>query len=469
MAICFDDTIAAVASPPGAAVRGLIRISGQHVRDVFGRLLNHDPFPETVRRATAVPVTIPVAGGDLSLSGELLYWPNHRSFTGEPLAELHFVGSPPLIEEVLEQVCVSGARPAERGEFTLRAFLAGRIDLVQAEAVLGVIDAVGQVELETALSQLGGGISGKIAVVREQLLLHLADLEAGLDFVEEDIDFVSRPELMRRLEEAEVWLEQLLKQAFDRMQTTGRWRIVLGGLPNAGKSTLFNKLTENDAALVSPVPGTTRDYLSAPVDCDGTQCDFVDTAGWETARDGIEEAAAVLRTDQFDRADLIVWCTSSVLTEEEANLDQHLLSQLQDHNGEILRIRTKADLDLANDASLSETNSHSFNEVLPGGVLAVSAESGQGVAALRAEVARRLSTATQGSEMIGTTAARCSESLRHAQAGVHRAKSLIGTSSGDELIALELRDVLEHLGRIVGQVYTDDILDRIFSRFCIGK
>lgn len=457
MSICFDDTIAAVASPPGGAVRGLIRISGRHVRGVFERLLNCDPFPEKVQRATAVSVTIPVAEGALSMPGELLYWPNHRSFTGEPLAELHFVGSPPLIEEVLEQVYVSGARPAERGEFTLRAFLAGRIDLVQAEAVLGVIDAVGHVELETALSQLGGGISGKIAVVREQLLLHLADLEAGLDFVEEDIDFVSRPELIRRLEEAELWLNQLLEQASDRMQSTGRWRVVLGGLPNAGKSTLFNTLTANDAALVSPVPGTTRDYLSAPVDCDGIQCDFVDTAGWETARDGIEEAAAVLRTDQFERANLIVWCTASNLTDEEAELDQRLLDQLQEHNVDILRIRTKVDLAPAGDANLIDA------------VLSVSAESGQGVEALRTEVARRLSTAIHGSGMIGTTAARCSESLRHAQLGVQRAKGLIGTGSGDELIALELRDVLEHLGRIVGQVYTDDILDRIFSRFCIGK
>ncbi|SFJ25039.1 tRNA modification GTPase [Planctomicrobium piriforme] len=498
MAFCFDDTIAAIASAPGPALRGLIRISGANVREVLERLLgsefaaasprketseltgacgtdavqgesndNSAPHPRplspeyrgegslktTSKTARQLSVAIPVADGTLQLPAQLLYWPNRRSFTGEPLAELHLPGSPPLLEEVLARIFLCGARPAERGEFTLRAFLAGRIDLVQAEAVLGVIDAADPKELETALSQLGGGISLKIALAREQLLLHLADLEAGLDFVEEDIEFVSRPALQARLDEALQLVQGLLNQTAARMLSTGRLRVVLAGLPNAGKSTLFNLLLGADAALVSPVAGTTRDYLTGVLNCDGTTCDLVDTAGWETARDGIEEAAALLREDQFDRAQLIVWCTAADLTSEMAALDARLLEQCRAACDNVLQIATKSDLAGESRAQL----------------LSVSAGQGSGIAELRKEIAGRLSTAGSGSEIIGSTAARCEESLRHAWLGIERARGLIDTAAGDELIALELREVLEHLGRIVGQTYTDDILDRIFSRFCIGK
>ncbi|HWL08358.1 MAG TPA: GTPase, partial [Planctomicrobium sp.] len=258
MSLRLDDTIAAIASAPGSSLRGIIRISGHNVGDLVQRLFNQEFTSDSgsVQTARAHQVSI-LLEGDLSLTVRLLFWPDHRSFTGEPLAELHGIGSPPLLEEILQRICVSGARPADRGEFTLRAFLAGRIDLVQAEAVLGVIDAADSEELTTALEQLGGGISSKIAAAREQLLLHLADLEAGLDFVEEDIDFVSRPDLLLRLTDAEHWVELLLTQATDRLQSTGRRRVVLAGLPNAGKSTLFNHLAGAEAALVSPTPGTT--------------------------------------------------------------------------------------------------------------------------------------------------------------------------------------------------------------------
>ncbi len=457
MAFSLHDTIAALASAPGSAVRGIIRISGGDTIDLLRRLVVDSAPLTNIRHPQSVPVDIPLDQGRLKFTGDLLLWPNHRSYTGEVLAELHLPGAPVLLEEVLEQIHVLGARPAERGEFTLRAFLAGRIDLVQAEAVLGVIDAGNEQELKTALSQLGGGLSEKISITREQLLLHLADLEAGLDFVEEDIEFVSRPELLQRLQEAAHWVDLLLQQAHERLQTTGRRKVVLAGQPNAGKSTLFNALAQADAALVSPIAGTTRDYLSTTIDCDGVPVEIIDTAGYETARDGIELAAAELRDDQFRRADLILWCRAASLSESESQHDFDLCSEFAVPSRPQMLVLTKSDLASEDAVPRSEE------------ATLVSGTSGSGIELLKSRVAHHFSSATPPSEIIGSTAARCVESLRQSRSGLERAESLIQQGAGDELIAVELRDVLDQLGKIVGQVYTDDILDRIFSRFCIGK
>ncbi|WP_437228816.1 tRNA modification GTPase [Planctomicrobium sp. SH661] len=447
-----QDTIAAIASAPGPSLRGIIRISGPEVESVLCRLLgNEDWIDRTSRLARRHEILIPIADRTLTLPAHLLYWPTERSFTGERLAEIHLLGSPPLLNEVLGMILTSGARPAERGEFTLRAFLAGRIDLVQAEAVLGVIDAGNSFELRTALAQLAGGISTRMEILREELLLHLADLEAGLDFVEEDIEFVAREELLRRLHSARELLNELLQQSSDRMLTSARLKVVLAGLPNAGKSTLFNWLCGRQSALVSSIAGTTRDYLTAAIRHAGTSFDLVDTAGWERARDEIESAAGNLRTEQLQRADLVIWCSAADLSDEEALQDQALREECEREAAALLHLQTKGDCGS------------------PTGILTVSAERNQGLDLLLNAIAARLSTTPTDTEMIGATAARCQESLQHAIFGIDRAIDSIAAHAGDELIALELREVLEHLGRIVGRVYTDDILDRIFSRFCIGK
>lgn len=459
----MNETIAAIASPPGPGLRGIIRISGSEVSNVLSRLLRQTDWKadDPQRRSTVprrLPVQIPIGQDDLKLSAHVCFWPTHRSFTGESLAELHLIGAPPLLNEVLSRILTSGARPAERGEFTLRAFLAGRIDLVQAEAVLGVIDAGNSQELQTALAQLAGGISGRLADLREELLLHLADLEAGLDFVEEDLEFVQRDELLARLQSARSMFSELLEQNSNRMLSQSRMKVVLAGLPNAGKSTLFNQLIGRQAALVSSMAGTTRDYLSAALSVSGTFFDLVDTAGWEHARDGIEAAAAELREDQLQRANLVVWCSPPDLSSEEQRLDEALRTQCLLVNPTMLHIQTKNDL-------LKSADTFKAESALP----VVSAEQGTGLEELLATIAARLSTIRGDAEMIGATAARCEESLQHARQGIDRAIAALVDQAGDEFISLELRDVLDHLGRIMGQVYTDDILDRIFSRFCIGK
>jgi len=463
----LDDTIGALASAAGAAGRGIIRLSGPAavtlVESVF------EPADGEQRNSVR---TASARAGMLRLEGlrapapVLIYaWPNRRSYTGQPVVEIHAPGSPPLLEAILANLFERGIRPAGAGEFTLRAFLAGRIDLLQAEAVLGVIDAADVSNLTTALRQLAGGISEPIANLRNGLMNLLADLEAGLDFVEEDIQFVSRDEVARRISAANFEVDRLLAQCESRMQSAGRARIVLAGLPNAGKSTLFNALVGREAALVSRTAGTTRDYLRGEFDWRGLAVELSDTAGWEgeqgqdasdfaTTLDEVSEAAQAVAEKQWEQADLIIWCSACDLEPSERPAEATIVDRLRSRGRSLIVVYTKSDLESA---------------CRPTG-LVISAISGTGLAELAAECARTLAGERFGtSAIIGTTAARCRECLSHSRQSLTRASLAAESRMGDELLALEIRDAVDDLGRILGAVYTDDILDRIFSRFCIGK
>jgi tRNA modification GTPase len=379
------------------------------------------------------------------------------------------------LERVLEDLYRSGVRPARPGEFTLRAFLAGKIDLVQAEAVLGVIDAHNDAELRTALDQLAGGISRQLAELRFDLIDLLSDLEAGLDFVEEDIEFVTRQELSTRVAEARRFVESLLEQSETRMTSATKPKVVLAGLPNAGKSTLFNHLARKPLALVSEAEGTTRDYLRADVTCRGVGFELIDTAGWEDETAGIAGAAQEQRTDQLHRAALVLWCSAS---------DQDVQQQLSDDAAyqrscaeltSILRVWTKCDLPSGGRQPRGcglHDGSHNQGAHAPRSEdVLISAQAEIGLDELRQRIAERLAgSGSRTSAWLGMTAARCRDSLTQAAAALQRAEVAANTAShSEELLAVDLRDALDHLGIIVGAVYTDDLLDRIFSKFCIGK
>ncbi len=469
MSLEFEDTIAALASPPGPAARGIVRVSGSVVCNVLDVIFEADD-PDawrTQRRGAgrhpgAIWLATEACADDSELAGRtrlpvaVHLWPTRRSYTGQPMAELHLAGSPPLLEAVLSMLFDNDVRPARPGEFTLRAFLAGRVDLLQAEAVLGVIDAHDHEELNLALQQLAGGLSGKLSAVRGDLLDLLAELEAGLDFVEEDIEFVSRADVQDRVSAARETLDELLKQAAGRMQSTGRSRVVLAGLPNAGKSTLFNVLAGRPAALVSEVEGTTRDYLTASLDRDGLNVELIDTAGWETDADQIMSAAGGLRADQFEQSDVIVWCSACDLDELACAADAEIYSRVKQQHRHLIRVWTKSDVVPPQGAEETE--------------LLVSAQADVGLPELLEAVSRQLSATHSGSrQLLGTTAARSRASLVAAGESLRRAFAVAESGEGEELVALEVREALDHLGRILGVVYTDDVLDRVFSKFCIGK
>lgn len=453
----LEQTIAALASPPGPSARGIVRITGPDVAKVVaggfrvpsGILISSSRPQRDVGHwlVSDSPVRIPC---------ELWYWPTVRSYSGQPTAELHLPGSPPLVEHVLQDVYRRGVRPARPGEFTLRAFLAGKMDLLQAEAVLGVIDACQHAELQTALDQLAGGISSRFAELRRDLLDVLADLEAGLDFVDEDIEFVSRSDLLSRVETARQFLESMIDQASSRMTSRTVPKVVLAGLPNAGKSTLFNRLAEKSLALISPQAGTTRDYLRTELSWNGVRFELIDTAGYDDDSSGIEELAQGQRSDQFQRANLIVWCSSSDQTPPQLLLDEAALSEMKTTAIPLLRLWTKCDRET------SMPHRYDTN---------ISAHTGFGLIEFQQRLSKLLTEENiRSTAWLGMTAARCQESLEQASAALKRAEGTArDLDAGDELLAIDLREALDHLGHIVGAVYTDDLLDRIFSKFCIGK
>ena len=283
------DTIAAVASPPGPGLRGLVRISGPKAWSVALAEFEPDRAAPRPDRPEVLTGRILLAELGRRLPSLVALWPGPRTYTGQPLAEIHTPGAPPLVQCVLELCLNHGARLAEAGEFTLRAFLNGKLDLTRAEAVLGVIDARDTNQLDAALRQLAGGLAGPIERLRDRLLDVLAHLEAGLDFVDEDdVDPIGRAALCRELDAGSEELSRLASRFRDRDRPETRPRVVLIGPPNAGKSRLFNAMVGEQRAIVSPIAGTTRDYLSAPVVLDGLEVVVVDTAGLEDVDRPIE-------------------------------------------------------------------------------------------------------------------------------------------------------------------------------------
>jgi tRNA modification GTPase len=449
----LDDTIAALASAPGPAARSVIRVSGQQVVERLRSVLRGTDWPvDALPRRYHVEILV---DEECPLRLSLFLWPTNRSYTGQPMAELHLIGSPPLVEEVLSQLFADGIRPARPGEFTLRAFLAGRIDLVQAEAVLGIIDADDHEELQLALGQLAGGISSQLQTIQTDLISLLGDLEAGLDFVEEDIEFVTQQQIVDRIDSLCERLETLQSQATDRMVTAAQPRVVLAGLPNAGKSTLFNALAGQDSALVSEVAGTTRDYLSAAVLMGNTSVELIDTAGMESANEGVDSVAQSLGRGQHEHADLLIWCTAANLNGQQTAVDSQSRAELEVPIDRIVFVTTKGDL--------AEENGKDCHCM-------VSATTADGLDQLRSVIVSRLSNPVASQrQMLGSTSARCHESLNNGLESLQSARETTVRQAGDELIAVELRIALDAIGRILGVVYTDDILDHIFSNFCIGK
>ena len=455
MTVDVEDTVAAIATAPGNAARGIVRVSGREALACVARCcspgtraqLEHSEvshrFPAIVQ--TAPPISeVPV---------DLFVWPTERSFSRQPTVEIHAIGSAPLLGAILRAVCDAGARLARPGEFTLRSFLAGRLDLAQAEAVLGVIDAANQAELRVALEQAAGGLSGVIEGLRQRLLELLAHLEAGMDFVDEDIQFIEQEHLQSELTSIRTQLTDLEIRFRDRGQGAGTPRVVLRGAPNVGKSSLFNALADGGKALVSDASGTTRDYLVQQIESEGVMFQLIDTAGVEEAvQDPLVVSVQTAMQTQWSSAHLELFCLDATREPSEWERSQLSATSLIPR----MVVWTKADL------------------TLPVGVrpdaVVTSSQTGLGLGSLKSAVAERLNQANSvRGEVVSCTAARCRGSLRGATQRISAALPWVAAAAGEELIAVEVRAALDEIGQIVGAVYTDDILDQIFSRFCIGK
>jgi tRNA modification GTPase len=488
-----NDTICAIATAPSGAARGMVRLSGSRSIAVASHVFqSHSCAPlEELRQPSAVRGEIQANhnGALRRLPCDLFVWPTHRSYTREPVVELHTFGSPPVLEAIITEICACGARLAEPGEFTMRAFLAGRIDLTQAEAVLGVIDARAATDLSTALTQMAGGLSKPFQHLRDELLQLLAELEAGLDFVEEDIEFVSQEETVQRLQSGAQMLAQIANQMASRHAGISDKQIVLLGKPNAGKSSLFNALVKRygcragtdqiqpSAALVSPHRGTTRDYLIATVSLGEISCEIVDTAGIdETTNNDADSAAADSPSSRNNPTTEIAAASKALAERRRASATVRVLC-------------VEANADCGSDASSVATQSTNYDVLvvtkgdllwhpdrlphpLPNRPLVVTSSlRGTGLDEL-CIILRSILTSertAQRGQAVAATANRCRESIHLAEGSLTRAMELASAEMGHELVAVELRAALHELGKVVGTVYTDDLLDRIFSTFCIGK
>lgn len=435
-----EDTIAALATPAAPGGRAIVRLSGPRSFAILNSIFSAaDTLPPPPGRFVSGVVTMPDVPAPLAAG--LFFWPAPHSYTGQDVAELHTLSCPPLIERLVAALLSAGARAAGPGEFTQRAFLAGKLDLTRAEAVGAVIDAAGRTDLKQALAQLAGGMARPLAALREDLLDLLADVEATLDFADEDIQFIKSEEMLLRLGAALAQVTLIGKQLDGRALAGQSFRVALTGRPNAGKSSLFNALA-GARALVSDVPGTTRDYLTARLDLGGVKVELLDTPGIQTGGDGIETQAQALGRRQVSEADLLLVCV-----EAGSQPDESETALLADPRG--VNIATKCDL----------------KQGLFG--LPTSAVTGTGMAELKALIARRGRERSEPS--LAPSIGRCRHHVNSCLDHLRRAHAIVLEEDPSEILALELREALHQLGEMAGAVYTDDLLDRIFSRFCMGK
>ena len=458
-----EDTIVAIASPHGSGIRGIVRLSGPRAIDCIAKLFYAD-CDEDIRSLASTDF---VAGrlncNGVEIPGNLLVWPTEKSFTKQPSAEFHTFGSTSVLELAVSELCQNGARPAEPGEFTMRAFLSGRLDLTQAEAVLAVIDAKNRKQLDVAIDQLAGGMGSRLTDSRNELVAALAELEAGLDFVEEDIEFISNDAMIAKLQSALDSIQQLLSQLSERDTKNDRFRVSLFGIPNAGKSTLFNCLAGEDLAIVSDIQGTTTDRVSVAFEIDGQSIELVDTAGVEEVDTpgSIQSVSQEHRKLETIQSDLAILCISAA--EEPLRIEEQML-QLEELSCDSVEI-VLTQIDRIEAAQLEAIKAR-----LAVSIHATSAASSVGVDALRQQIGQAArDSQTSESAIIGSTMLRTGQSLQEALAAIESALFAAKDGIGEEVVASEVRSALDCIGLIVGTIYTDDVLDVVFGKFCIGK
>ena len=429
----LDDTIVALSSAAGLAPRAIVRMSGRAAPRIAKAFC---PEFDSLPVGRFFQGKLRLANFHAPIQADIYHFVAPRTYTGQDVVEIHTISCQPIVDLLISECLNAGARAAQPGEFTLRAFLAGKLDLTRAEAVLGVIEANDRHELQHALMQLAGGMAQPMRELREDLLNLLADIEAGLDFTEEDIHFVATDDLLMRLGNGLAYLTLMRKQIEQRSLGQRRFRVVLAGKPNAGKSSLFNALVGNEAALVSAEPGTTRDYLVKTIEIDGVHIELIDTAGERETEDSIEASAQALGKQQLGEADLILQC---VACDDPVPIMPHCLP-----------IATKADLGMA-----------------PANLLTTSVTTGAGLVDLRARLVQEVRRA--GHAALAPSLSRCRHHIDACLQHLRTAHAIVIHEELPEILALELRLALDELGAMAGAIYTEDLLDRIFSRFCIGK
>ncbi len=445
------DTIAAVATAPGRGGIGIVRASGPACTTIASTLLGDVPAPRTAALRPFLD-----AGGSALDVGLALYFPAPRSYTGEDVLELHGHGGAVVMDLLLRRVLELGARLAEPGEFTQRAFLNGKIDLAQAEAVADLIESGSSEAARAALRSLTGEFSSQVHELAEAVLELRMWVEAAIDFPEEEVDFLGDRALAARLEFIRGRFAELAETARQGALLRDGLTLVIAGRPNAGKSSLLNRLAGYDAAIVTPVPGTTRDVLRERIEIDGLPLHVLDTAGLREAPDEVEAEGVRRAHREIARADRVLYVVDAG--------DPAAVAALAD---DLAALPTEAPRTVVMNKADATGRAPGIE---PGEIPRVhlSARTGAGLDLLRSHLKDCVGFHPAGGGALSARA-RHLDALRRARAHAEEAQRLLTERHAGELVAQELTDAQKQLGEITGEVTSEELLGRIFGSFCIGK
>ena len=441
------DTICAVATPPGHGGIGVVRMSGPKAREILEKIWQGKMEPHRFESHKLY------LGDVTSIDRAMVAWMQApHSYTGDDVVEISSHGSPLILKKIVEACITAGARLAEPGEFTRRAFLAGKLDLVQAEAVADLINSTSEASARAAQDQLAGRLSQEVHILHEELLGLRTLVEATLDFPEEDIDTIGQEKIAERLGAVRARMERLAATFLQGRLIRDGVRVAIVGRPNVGKSSLLNRLAGSERAIVHATPGTTRDIVEVTVTIEGVAFHLADTAGLRDGEHEVERMGIARARDAMAHADLLVVVvdgSEDLITEDHVLLDQ---------------TASRARIVCVNKCDLTK------RKQLPlGHAVSVSALTGAGINDLCAALAKMVTVTPQEGSGAIMTNLRHKEALDAAIHELQSASAVLDHRDSTELMAHHLRTAQEALGKITGTVTDDDLLNRIFSNFCIGK
>ena len=439
------ETIVASATPPGTGGIGVVRISGDQTERIARAMLGSLPEPRT-----ATYRSFSDGNGRQIDTGVALYFPGPASFTGESVLELQGHGGPTVVSMLVDAAIDLGARRATPGEFSSRAFHNGKLDLAQAEAIADLINSTTAQAARGALRSLSGAFSKTVNALAERLLRLRMYVEAAIDFPEEEIDFLSDDRLEQKLAECAQAFAALIDETRQGRVLRDGYQLVIVGKPNAGKSSLMNLLSGQDAAIVTEIAGTTRDVLREQIDIDGLAVELVDTAGLRENPDRIEQEGIRRARKAIEKADAVLWI------QDASDADHGALGEELPREIPVTVVRNKVDL---TDEPAGAIGTDTIN---------LSAKTGAGIEALREHI-RRLAGYENLGEGAFTARRRHLEALNRAKTHFDTGREALAETRAGELLAEELRLGHQALGEITGAVSSDELLGKIFSQFCIGK